>query len=80
MWNGSWDFPAKAWGGSEHVPGTPCLADSTEEEDEAQFEPPDGVPCGLGHGLSGAQAPNCLHQVLETGVWGHGGSRNGRRS
>lgn len=62
----------RSWGSQlgpeerEHIPDAPCLADSTEEEDEAQFEPSDGVPRGLGDGLQGAQATDCLHQVPET--------------
>lgn len=73
-------FPPGAWAGRGHVPNALCLADSAEEEDTAQFKPPNGMPRGLGDGLSGAQAPNCLHQVLEMGVWGHGGARNGKGS
>lgn len=81
-WSVGWElgFPSGAWGGRGCVLDAPCFADSAEEEDEAQFEPPDGVPCGLGDGLSGAQAPNCLHQVLEMGMHDHGGARNGKGS
>lgn len=59
-------------------PDAPCLADSAEEEDKAQFKPSDGVPCGLGDGFSGTQAPNCLYQVLEAGMHDHRGARNGK--
>lgn len=40
------------------------LADPPEEEDEAQFKPPHGMPRWLGDGLPGTQASHCLHQVF----------------
>lgn len=64
---GTGRLPGGAWRGRGRVPDALCLADPTEEEDEAQLKPPDGVPRGLGDGLAGAQAPNRLYQVLEVG-------------
>lgn len=73
-WDQGWEagagrlgLPGGAWRGRGRVPDALCLADPTEEEDEAQLKPPDGVPRGLGDGLAGAQAPNRLYQVLEIG-------------
>lgn len=53
-WGAGRELGFPDWGGRGLIPDAPCLADSTEEEDKAQFEPSDGVPRGLGDGLSGA--------------------------
>lgn len=65
------------WGG--FPTGTPSLTlqslplpDSQEEEDQAQLQPPHGVPRGLGDGLQRAPVPHRLCQVSCTGsimVW-----------